>query len=86
MSLVQFIIPILLFAVAYFLLIRPQQKRAKQHREMVSQITSGQHVTTIGGIKGTVRSVDETTVVLNLNNNGTQITLEKAAIKQVDPS
>ena len=46
------------------LLIRPQQKRAKAHREMISRVESGQKVTTIGGIKGTVKSVDETTVVI----------------------
>ena len=52
------------------LLIRPQQKRAKEHREMISRVESGQKVTTIGGIKGTVKSVDETTVVITVNGHG----------------
>ncbi|BCU52497.1 preprotein translocase subunit YajC [Staphylococcus auricularis] len=86
MQLTSLLIPILLIVVFYFLLIRPQQKRAKQHREMVNQLQSGQNVTTIGGIKGTVRSVDETVVVLTLNNGGTEITLEKQSVRQVDPS
>lgn len=86
MQFTSLILPILLLALMWFFLIRPQQKRAKEHREMISQVSSGQHVTTIGGIKGTVRAVDETTVVLTLNSNGTEITLEKPAIKQVDPS
>ncbi|MDK9871022.1 MAG: preprotein translocase subunit YajC [Staphylococcus equorum] len=86
MQFTSLILPILLLALMWFFLIRPQQKRAKEHRQMISQVSSGQHVTTIGGIKGTVRAVDETTVVLTLNNNGTEITLEKPAIKQVDPS
>ncbi|PTE36067.1 preprotein translocase subunit YajC [Staphylococcus equorum] len=86
MQFTSLILPILLLALMWFFLIRPQQKRAKEHREMISQVSSGQHVTTIGGIKGTVRAVDETTVVLALNGNGTEITLEKPAIKQVDPS
>ena len=85
MEFTSLILPILLLALMWFFLIRPQQKKAKEHREMVSQIRSGQRVTTIGGIKGTVRSVDETTVVLTLNGNGTELTLEKPAIKQVDP-
>ena len=68
------------------LLIRPQQKRAKAHREMISRVESGQKVTTIGGIKGTVKSVDETTVVITVNGHGTEMTFEKPAIKQVDPS
>ena len=86
MQLTSLLIPILLIVVFYFFLIRPQQKRAKQHREMVNQLQSGQNVTTIGGIKGTVRSVDETVVVLTLNNGGTEITLEKQSVRQVDPS
>ena len=70
----------------WFFLIRPQQKRAKEHREMISRVESGQKVTTIGGIKGTVKSVDETTVVITVNGHGTEMTFEKPAIKQVDPS
>ncbi|ALN76599.1 preprotein translocase subunit YajC [Staphylococcus agnetis] len=77
---------VLLFVVMWFLMIRPQQKRAKEHREMVSQLQSGQRVTTIGGIKGTVRAVDETTAVVVVNGKGTEMTFEKQAIKQVDPS
>ncbi|WP_194745854.1 preprotein translocase subunit YajC [Staphylococcus chromogenes] len=77
---------ILLFVVMWFFMIRPQQKRAKEHREMVSQLQSGQRVTTIGGIKGTVRAVDETTAIVIVNGKGTEMTFEKQAIKQVDPS
>ncbi|MDN6570684.1 MAG: preprotein translocase subunit YajC [Staphylococcus equorum] len=86
MQFTSLILPILLLALMWFFLIRPQQKRAKEHRQMISQVSSGQHVTTIGGIKGTVRAVDETTVVLTLNNNGTEISLEKPSLKQVVPS
>lgn len=80
------ILPIILLAVMWFFLIRPQQKRAKAHREMISRVESGQKVTTIGGIKGTVKAVDETTVVITVNGHGTEMTFEKPAIKQVDPS
>ena len=80
------ILPILLLVLMWFFLIRPQQKRAKEHREMISRVESGQKVTTIGGIKGTVKSVDETTVVITVNGHGTEMTFEKSAIKQVDPS
>ncbi|MFA0979493.1 preprotein translocase subunit YajC, partial [Staphylococcus aureus] len=43
---------VVIFAVMYFLMIRPQQKRAKQHRESINNIQSGQRITTICGIKG----------------------------------
>ncbi|HCW9373688.1 TPA: preprotein translocase subunit YajC [Staphylococcus aureus] len=77
---------VVIFAVMYFLMIRPQQKRAKQHRELINNIQSGQRITTIGGIKGTVKAVDETTVVITVNGHGTELTFEKPAIKQVDLS
>lgn len=80
------ILPIILIIVFYFFLIRPQQKRAKEHHEMISRIESGQRITTIGGLKGTVKAVDETTVVITVNGHGTEMTFEKPAIKQVDPS
>lgn len=73
---------VVIFAVMYFLMIRPQQKRAKQHRELINNIQSGQRITTIGGIKGTVKAVDETTVVITVNGHGTELTFEKPAIKQ----
>ena len=40
----------------------------------------------VSGIKGTVKAVDETTVVITVNGHGTELTFEKPAIKQVDPS
>ena len=48
---------VLIFAVFYFLLIRPQQKKAKQHREMLGNIRRGDKVVTGGGIIGTVSKV-----------------------------
>ena len=86
MELTSLIIPILLLVVMYFLLIRPQQKRAKEHRELINRVEAGQKITTIGGIKGTIKAVDETSVVITVNGLGTEMTLEKPAIKQVDPS
>ena len=52
--LVQLLPFILIFVVFYFLLIRPQQKRAKNHRALVESLKRGDHVTTSGGIRGKV--------------------------------
>jgi len=57
---------ILLLVIFYFLLIRPQQKRAKEHREMVSNLKQGARVVTSGGIHGTISSLDDTTVTLEI--------------------
>ena len=80
------ILPILLLVLMWLFINITQQKLSKEHREMISRVESGQKVTTIGGIKGTVKSVDETTVVITVNGHGTEMTFEKPAIKQVDPS
>ena len=58
---------VLIFVVFYFLLIRPQQKRAKQHREMLTNIRRGDRVITGGGLYGTVtKVVSETEVVVQI--------------------
>ena len=59
-GLVGFLLPIvLIFVVFYFLLIRPQQKKAKEHRGMVGAVKRGDQVVTAGGIKGKITKVGE---------------------------
>lgn len=72
---------ILIIAVFYLLLIRPQQKRARQHRELVSSIAPSDRVVTIGGLHGTVQSVDEDTLRLELAP-GTVITVSRQAVSR----
>jgi len=55
----QFLPLIIIFGIFYFLLIRPQQKRAKEHREKISAINVGDIVITSGGIKGKVKRVED---------------------------
>ncbi len=57
---------IILFVIFYFLLIRPQQKRAKEHKEMVNNLKKGDRVITSGGIHGTIASLDESTITLEI--------------------
>ncbi|MSP17808.1 MAG: preprotein translocase subunit YajC [Myxococcales bacterium] len=56
----------LMFAVFYFLLIRPQQKRAKDHQNMVNALKKGDQVLTRGGIFGTVSGVQDNVVTLEV--------------------
>jgi preprotein translocase subunit YajC len=60
---------ILIFVIFYFLLIRPQQKRAKEHRQMLDSIKRGDKVITSGGVYGVVESVSDKTVVLKIADN-----------------
>jgi len=55
-----------MFAIFYFLLIRPQQKKAKEHREMVNNLKKGDRVITSGGIHGRITSLDEGTVTVEI--------------------
>jgi preprotein translocase subunit YajC len=61
-----FIPLILMFVIFYFLLIRPQQKKAKQHREMLNSLKVGDNIVTSGGIYGTVTGLTEGTVTVEI--------------------
>ncbi len=60
---------ILIFVIFYFLLIRPQQKKQKEHAEMVSKLKKGDQVITNGGIYGIISSVKDRTVLLKIDEN-----------------
>ena len=60
---------VIMFAIFYLLLIRPQQKRAKQHKELVNSLKAGDQVVTAGGIHGKVAAVEETLVTLEIASN-----------------
>ena len=57
-------------ALFYFLLIRPQRRRMKQHQDLVSSIEVGDEITTIGGIYGTIEFMDDTSAVLQTEGGG----------------
>jgi preprotein translocase subunit YajC len=74
---VQFIPLILIFAVFYFLLIRPQQRRAKMHRDMVTAMQRGDKVITAGGLRAkVVKVVNETDVELEISPNVNVVVLK----------
>jgi preprotein translocase subunit YajC len=70
---------VLIFVVFYFLLIRPQQRRQRQRRELVSSVEVGDRIVTIGGIHGTVQSLDEDTMRVEVAP-GTVLTVSKGAV------
>ena len=61
-----FIPLILMFVIFYFLLIRPQQKKTKEHREMISNLKKGDRVITSGGIYGRITGMDENTLTIEI--------------------
>ena len=74
---------ILIFAIMYFLLIRPQQKRAKQHRAMIEALRRGDQVVTAGGIVGKVTKVQEDGMVEVEIAEGVKVKVMKSTIGQV---
>lgn len=60
---------ILIFVIFYFLLIRPQQKKAKEHKQMIEAVKKGDKVVTSGGVYGLVESVSQNTVTLKIAEN-----------------
>jgi preprotein translocase subunit YajC len=67
-GLASFIPLVLMFVIFYFLLIRPQQKKTKEHRDMIAGIKKGDRIITSGGIHGQVTSVDDTTLTVEISD------------------
>jgi preprotein translocase subunit YajC len=70
---------VIMFAIFYFLLIRPQQKRAKQHRQLIEALKVGDNVVTAGGIHGRVAAVQDAVVTLEIAT-GVKIKVNRASI------
>jgi preprotein translocase subunit YajC len=75
---------ILLFGLMYFMMIRPQMKRQKEHRALISSLSKGDEVVTNGGIAGRVDEVGETFITVEIATN-VLVKVQKGAVSQVLP-
>jgi preprotein translocase subunit YajC len=73
-----------MFAVLYFLMIRPQMKRAKEHKTMVDGLQKGDEVITAGGILGRITRVDDQYVTVSIAE-GVEVQLQRHAVQTVLP-
>src|SRR5699024_9983903 len=88
---VELIMLVVMMGVFYFFLIRPQQKRAKEHKNLVQGLNKGDEVVTSGGILGKVVKVTDDFIVVEISNNleiklqkqSVQATLPKGTIKSI---
>jgi len=71
--------------IFYFLLIRPQQKRAKEHQKLVESVKTGDRVVSAGGIHGLVAQVKDKTIMLKIAD-GVRVELEKSSITTLYPA
>ena len=83
-GLMSFLPLIIIFVIFYFLLIRPQMKRAKEHKNLVAALSTGDEVVTNGGLLGKITKVGESFVTVELADN-VQIKVQKHAIASVMP-
>jgi preprotein translocase subunit YajC len=80
----QFLPLIVIFVLFYFLLIRPQSKRAKEHKKMVEELAAGQEVVTGGGVLGKVTSVSDDWVTVEVSD-GISLKVQRGTISVVLP-
>lgn len=73
---------VVMFAIFYFLLIRPQQKRQKAVQQMQAGLEKGDKVVTIGGLHGFIDSMDDSTIVIKCGD-GSRLTYDRSAIRDV---
>ena len=75
---------VLMFVVLYFLMIRPQMKRAKEHKAMIDALQKGDEVVTAGGVLGRISKMNENYVTLEVAN-GVEIQVQRSAIQVLLP-
>jgi preprotein translocase subunit YajC len=83
-GLMQMLPMVLMFVVLYFLMVRPQMKKAKEHKALIAAIAKGDEVVTGGGLVGKVVKIGENYVTLEIAE-GTEIVVQKPAIGLVLP-
>lgn len=83
-SVMQFLPIILMFAVLYFLMVRPQMKKAKEHKALLEALSKGDEVVTQGGLTGRITKVGDDFVAIAIADN-VEIQMQKGAISLVLP-
>jgi preprotein translocase subunit YajC len=75
---------VLMFVVLYFVMIRPQMKRQKEHRSMIEALAKGDEIATAGGVLGRVTRLGDTYIAVEIAN-GVEIQVQRSAVVQVLP-
>ncbi|MFA5527649.1 MAG: preprotein translocase subunit YajC [Peptostreptococcales bacterium] len=84
MDQISFIFPILLIVVFYFLLIKPQKKREKEITTMRSSIKVGDHIITIGGLRGKIIKIKNDIITVEIGDDRTKIEMLRWAISSIE--
>jgi preprotein translocase subunit YajC len=77
------LLPVLMIGVVYLMMIRPQQKKQKAWTQMLSELKTGDRITTTGGIRGTIISLKDDSMILRVAPDGIKIEVAKGSIASV---
>ena len=83
-SIIGLLLPIFILVLMYFILIRPQSKKLKEHKKMVAALKVGDEIATSGGIYGKITKLTDSYAILKISNN-TEIKLQRNSINQILP-
>ncbi len=79
-----FLLPIFILVLMYFILIRPQSKKLKEHKQMLNELKVGDDISTAGGMLGKIIKVGESYVQLKISDN-VEIKLQKSSVNKILP-
>ena len=79
-----FLLPIFILVLMYFILIRPQSKKLKEHKQMLTELKVGDEISTAGGLLGKIIKVSESYIQLKISDN-VDIKLQKSSVNKILP-
>ncbi len=79
----QLLLPVLMIGAVYLMMIRPQQKKQKLWAQMLSELKTGDRITTTGGIRGTILNIKDDALVIRVAPDGIKIEVVKSSIAAV---
>jgi len=79
-----FLLPIFILVLMYFILIRPQSKKLKEHKQMLTELKIGDEISTAGGLLGKIIKVGESYIQLKISDN-VDIKLQKSSVNKILP-
>ena len=79
-----FLLPIFILVLMYFILIRPQSKKLKEHKQMLTELKVGDEISTAGGMLGKIMKVGESYVQLKISDT-VEIKLQKSSVNKILP-
>lgn len=79
-----FLLPIFILVLMYFILIRPQSKKIKEHKQMLTELKVGDEISTAGGMLGKIIKIGESYIQLKISDN-VEIKLQKSSVNKILP-